>query len=138
MMTTWMILQEGTCEVFFMVTMDNVRNGEILSNIDFYSFSKENVKALKGESGVYFLFDGSFNLLYIGKSVYFKQRFRQHMRGDVPATKDYLQEIKWFGYILVKEIPYSSTKGKLELKLIHKLRPKLNIETKLHEIFDGW
>ena len=119
--------------------LDNIiSNSDVLDKLEILAFNKVMIKKIGMKSGVYFLFDSSKSLLYIGKSIDLKQRLRQHIHLSQPTTKEFIKIVKWFAYIDHGMVPCNLSIGQYELKLIKKYKPKMNRETLLYNMFKDW
>jgi len=122
----------------FIGTAEDIRNYNVLDKLELIEFNKENIKKLNYESGVYFLFDKNKQLLYIGKTVSFKQRLRQHLSCKDVQSKSFIEQVHWFAFVTHQLLPQYLSVGQYEYRIIRRLKPAMNSETLIHKALYGY
>lgn len=86
---------------------------------------------LSGESGLYFFYNSSGELLYIGWSQHLTNRINHHLKGNSKQTKHFIHEVSEIRILL--EESFDEFKKRypdcidIEYYLIHHMNPKYNI-----------
>lgn len=93
---------------------------EIFSASDFHLIPK-------GKSGVYFLFDHQYNLVYVGKAKSLKDRVTSHVKG-LTHTKGYYESFESIGLMYVDN--YEEESDLIEKDFIRNFSPAKNIQLK--------
>ncbi|WP_164491799.1 GIY-YIG nuclease family protein [Staphylospora marina] len=85
---------------------------------------------LRGSSGLYFFYNASGELLYLGWSRYLTDRIRQHLKGNSRNTKHFIHEVTEVRILWAESFDEFRKRYPdcvdIEYYLIHHLNPKYN------------